>query len=143
MSNDKQEDKKSVAEKVDPPKKEVPKKRDPIKFWTRTTLLVLVALFVGHILSDKYVPYTSNARVEAYVIPLAAEVSGMLSKVYVTNNQFVKEGDKLVEIDAVKYELAVRQAQADLQSATQASDADTASVTTAQSRVTEAVTRPG
>lgn len=143
MSTDKQEDKKPDAEKVDAPKEaaakpEEAKKRDPIKFWTRTTLFVLVALFVGHILSDKYVPYTSNARVEAYVVPLAAQVSGTLSKVYVTNNQMVKEGDRLVEIDSAKYELAVRQAQADLQTATQASDADTASVATAQSRVTEA-----
>lgn len=143
MSTDKQEDKKPDAEKVDAPKEaaakpEEAKKRDPIKFWTRTTLIVLVTLFVGHILSDKYVPYTSNARVEAYVVPLAAQVSGTLSKVYVTNNQMVKEGDRLVEIDSAKYELAVRQAQADLQTATQASDADTASVATAQSRVTEA-----
>ncbi|NWK55833.1 HlyD family secretion protein [Verrucomicrobiaceae bacterium N1E253] len=119
-------------------KKEEGKKKDPIKFWTRTTLIVLIVVFVGHILSDKYVPYTSNARVEAYVVPLAAQVSGQLSKVYVSNNQLVEEGDKLVEIDAAKYELAVRQAQADLQTATQASDADTASVMSAQARVTEA-----
>lgn len=140
MSTDKKEaEKKAEAPKQDAEKAGAEeKKRDPIKFWTRTTLIVLIALFVGHILSDKYVPYTSNARVEAYVVPLAAEVAGVLSKVHVTNNQFVKEGDKLVEIDSAKYELAVRQAQADLQTATQSSDADTASVTTAQARVTEA-----
>ncbi len=34
------------------------KKRDPIKIMTRLVLLLLVLLFVGHILSDKYVPYT-------------------------------------------------------------------------------------
>jgi multidrug resistance efflux pump len=143
MSNETKDEKKPNTEKAETPKeepakKEEPKKRDPIKFWTRTTLIVLIALFVGHILSDKYVPYSSNARVEAYVVPLAAQVSGQLSRVYVTNNQMVKEGDKLVEIDASKYELAVRQAQADLQTATQASDADTASVATAQANVTEA-----
>lgn len=115
-----------------------PKKRDPIKFWTRITLLVLVGLFVAHILSDKYVPYTSNARVSAYIVPLASQVSGQLSKVYVTDNQFVEEGDKLVDVDSAKYELAVQQAEADLQQATQATDADMASVTTAQARVTEA-----
>jgi len=84
------------------------------------------------------VPYTSNARVEAYVVPLAAQVSGQISKIYVTNNQIVKEGEKLVEIDSAKYELAVKQAKADLQQATQASDVDMGSVVTAQSRVTEA-----
>jgi len=43
-----------------------------------------------------------------------------------------------VEIDSAKYELAVKQAQVELQKATQASDADMASVITAQARVTEA-----
>ena len=55
-----------------------------------------------------------------------------------TENQIVKEGDKLVDVDSAKYELAVEQAKADLQQATQASDADLASVSTAQARVTEA-----
>ncbi len=114
------------------------KKRDPIKFWTRFALLLMIGLFVAHILSDKYAPYTANARVEAYVVPIAPDVAGRVSKVYVTNNQLVEAGDKLVEIDAAKYELAVKQAEADLQQATQASEADLASVSTAQARVTEA-----
>lgn len=130
--------KESETPEEEPPKEEEVKevkKRDPIKFWTRSTLIVLVAVFVAHILSDKYVPYTADARVEAYVVPLAAAVAGRLSKVHVTNSQLVKEGDKLVEIDTAKFEIAVKQAQADLQTATQASDADLASVTTAQAQV--------
>jgi multidrug resistance efflux pump len=114
------------------------KKRDPIKFWTRVTVITLVVLFFGHIFSDKYVPYTASARVEAYIVPIAAEVSGRVSRVYVTNNQIVKEGDKLLDIDSEKYELAVKQAELDLQQASQASDADTASVSTAQAKVAEA-----
>lgn len=140
MSTEEKKADSAAPEKSEAPKEAAAetKKRDPIKFWTRSTLILLVALFTAHILSDKYVPYTANARVEAYVVPLAAQVSGQLSKIYVTNNQLVKEGDKLVEVDSSKYELAVKQAEADLQQATQASDVDLASVTTAQSRVTEA-----
>ncbi len=114
------------------------KPRDPVKFWTRVTLAVLVFLFVAHLISDKYVPYTANARVNAYVVPLSADVSGRLSKVYVTNNELVKEGDKLLEIDAEKYELAVQQARADLEQASQGTEANVASVTTAQAKVAEA-----
>jgi len=134
----KQEETKQEPAKQEETEAKEPKKRDPIKFWTRTTILVLIGLFIAHILSDKYVPYTSNARVEAYVVPLSADVSGRLSKVYVTNNQVVKAGEPLVEIDSEKYALAVTQAEADLQQASQASDADLASVTTAQAKVTEA-----
>lgn len=134
---DAEPDAKAEAEEVKVEKKK-PAKRDPVKTWTAITLLLLVFLFVGRIFSDKFVPYTANARVEAYIIPMAAEVSGRISKTYVTNNDIVKEGDVLVEIDAEKYQYAVEQAQADLQSASQATDADVASVATAQSRVTEA-----
>tara|TARA_R110000850_G_scaffold27067_8_gene76813 strand:- start:1578 stop:2783 length:1206 start_codon:yes stop_codon:yes gene_type:complete len=118
--------------------KPAPKKRDPIKLWTVVTLTLLVLMFVGRVISDKFVPYTANARIEAYIIPMAAEVSGRLSKTYVTNNAIVEEGDKLVEIDAEKYQFAVEQAQADLQTASQATDADVAGVATAQAKVTEA-----
>jgi len=140
MSTEEKKADEPAPEKSKAPKKaaQETKKRDPIKFWTRSTLILLFALFIAHILSDKFVPYTASARVEAYVVPLAAQVAGQVSKIYVTNNQLVKEGDKLVEIDSAKYELAVKQAEADLQQATQASDVDLASVTTAQSRVTEA-----
>lgn len=129
---------KENEEKPAAPAAEEKKKRDPIKFWTRITVIALVVLFFAHILSDKYVPYTASARVEAYVVPIAAEVSGRVSKVYVTNNQLVKEGDKLIEIDAENYRLAVQQAEVDLQQASQASEADTASVSTAQAKVAEA-----
>ncbi|MFC4993333.1 HlyD family secretion protein [Rubritalea tangerina] len=135
MSNDKTD---LPAPEEAKEQKEEKKKRDPIKFWTRVTLIAVVVLFFAHILSDKYVPYTANARVEAYVVPVAAEVSGRVSRVYVTNNELVKEGDKLIEIDSEKYELAVKQAEVDLQQASQVSDADTASVSTAQAKVAEA-----
>jgi hypothetical protein len=132
------EDAPTKSPEANDPPGEPAKKRDPIKFWTRITVVVLVVLFFGHILSDKYVPYTSNARVEAYVVPLSAEVSGRLSRVYVTNNDIVEEGDPLVDIDSEKYRLAVEQAEADLRKASQASDADLAAVSSAQARVTEA-----
>lgn len=129
---------KPAKDEADSVKKAEKKPRDPVKFWTRMTLGVLVFLFVAHLISDKYVPYTANARVHAYVVPLSADVSGRLSRVYVTNNQLVKEGDKLLEIDSQKYQLVVDQARADLEKASQGTDANMAGVATAQSRVVEA-----
>ncbi len=114
------------------------KKRDPVKIWTGSVLVLCVALFVLHLLSDKYTPYTSNGRVEAFVVPIAPQVSGTLVNVYVHNNQVVGEQQNLAIVDPAKYELAVRRAQADLQQASQTSSADMSSVTTAQAKVTEA-----
>ncbi len=113
-------------------------KRDPVKMWTGITVALCIVLFIGHILADKYTPYTSNGRIEAFVVPIVPQVSGPLTRVNVINNQFVSADQILAVIDSAKYKLAVRRAQADLQQATQTTGADIAAVTTAQARVTEA-----
>jgi multidrug resistance efflux pump len=113
-------------------------KRDPIKLWTNIVVGLCIAIFIGHILADKYTPYTSNGRIEAFVVPIVPQVSGPLTRVNVTNNQFVSTDQVLAVIDSATYELAVRQAQADLQQAIQTSEADMSSVTTAQAKVAEA-----
>lgn len=112
--------------------------RDPIKIWTVFAVALCLFLFIAHILSDKYTPYTSNGRIEAFVVPIVPQVSGPLTRVFVTNNQPVSSGQVLAVIDSAKYELAVRRAQADLQLATQTSEADIAAVATAQAKVAEA-----
>lgn len=115
-----------------------PKKIDRVSLWTAIIVGLCVLVFCLHILADKYTPYTSNGRIEAFVVPIVPQVSGPLTSVNVANNQFVTEGQVLAVVDTAKYELAVRRAQADLQLATQTSEADIAAVTTAQARVTEA-----
>ena len=134
---------KKTTSSPDAPKKEPDiqgkkKKRDPIKLWTGITVGLCIAIFFGHIFADKYTPYTSNGRIEAFVVPIVPQVSGPLTKVNVTNNQFVTTGQILAVIDSAKYELGVRRAQADLQQASQTSQADVSSVTTAQAGVAEA-----
>ncbi|MBW2688688.1 MAG: HlyD family secretion protein, partial [Deltaproteobacteria bacterium] len=114
------------------------KKRDPIRFWTGLTLAFCVAFFVWHLLSDKYTPYSSNGRVEAFVVPIAPQVSGTLTRVFAHNNQKVVADQYLAIIDPAKYELNVRRAQAELQQASQTSGADVAAVSTAQAKVAEA-----
>ncbi len=114
------------------------KKRDPIKLWTVLVVGLCVVIFIGHILADKYTPYTSNGRVEAFVVPIVPQVSGALTRVNVRNNQRVASGQILAVIDSAKYELTVRRAQADLQQASQTSEADVAAVSSAQAKVAEA-----
>ena len=114
------------------------KERDPVRFWALNILGFCAVLFIWHLFSDKYTPYTSNGRVEAFIVPIVPQVSGTLIKVNVINNQIVSNGQQLAAIDPANYELAVRRAQAELQQASQTSAADVAAVTTAQANVTEA-----
>ncbi|MCP3888447.1 MAG: HlyD family secretion protein [Desulfobulbaceae bacterium] len=112
--------------------------RDPVKTWTAITLFVCLIIFIGHILADKYTPYTSNGRIEAYVVPIVPQVSGVLTEVNVENNEAVSSQQVLAVIDSSKYRLAVQKAEADLEKATQSSAVDMSGVTTAQARVAEA-----
>ena len=72
-------------------------------------LLSLILYFVG----DRLTPYTSQARVQAFVIPVAAEVSGKVQRVHVKNNDEVQPGQLLFEIDASTYEIALERSRAD------------------------------
>ena len=113
-------------------------KKSNVPIWSALTIGLIFLLLLGHVLSDKYVPYTSNGRIEAFVVPVVPQVSGTLTEINVENNQLVEEGEVLATIDASKYELAVEQAQTDLRLATQTSEADVSTVATAQAKVAEA-----
>jgi len=79
------------------------------------TLLVLaVAIFIGRQLWVHYMetPWTRDGRVRADIINVAADVTGYVVAVPVKDNQLVKKGDVLLQIDPQHYQIAVKQAQA-------------------------------
>ena len=78
------------------------------------TLLVLaLAIWIGRTLWVHYMntPWTRDGRVRADIINVAADVNGYVVKVPVKDNQLVKKGDVLLEIDPEHYQIAVKQAQ--------------------------------
>jgi membrane fusion protein (multidrug efflux system) len=77
----------------------------------------LLALAVGGYFAWRYFSSyesTDDAQIDGYLYPVSARISGYVSKVYVTDNQVVKAGQVLVEIDPRDYQVAVDQAQAAL-----------------------------
>lgn len=59
-------------------------------------------------------PVTRDGKVRADMVPIAPDVSGLVSEVRVADNQMVKKGDILFIIDQPRYRLALEQAQANL-----------------------------
>ncbi len=57
---------------------------------------------------------TDDAQVDGHIIPTAARVPGTVVAVHVRDNQQVKAGDVLVELDPREYQLALARAEADL-----------------------------
>jgi len=75
---------------------------------------VVLALCVWGII-EKH-PRTDDATVRANVIGIVPRVRGLIVKLHVQDNQAVKEGDVLFEIDPEDYELGVEKAKAALAS---------------------------
>jgi multidrug resistance efflux pump len=108
---------------------------DPVRKWTFILLGAGVVLMAWYLTADRVTPYTTQARVHALVVPVATEVSGSVSDVAVTSNQFVNAGEVLFKIDSERYRLAVATAEANLQSARQATGASAANVDAAEAQV--------
>jgi RND family efflux transporter MFP subunit len=64
-------------------------------------------------------PWTRDGRVQAEVVDIAPEVPGTIASVPVHDNQFVHKGDVLFELDPVRFRLAIAEAQAAVERATQ------------------------
>jgi membrane fusion protein (multidrug efflux system) len=82
-----------------------------------TALIVAVAAGVYYFAFIVPFESTDDAFIEAHVPAVAPQISGRVAQLLVQDNQEVKEGDLLLEIDARDYEAKLSQAQADLAAA--------------------------
>lgn len=87
--------------------------------WTIPAAIVALVLVGGFFLWRTLAPRedTDDAQVSGHVSPVAARVGGTVAKISVTDNQSVKAGDVLVELDPRDYQIAVARAEADLAAA--------------------------
>ena len=92
----------------------------------------------GYLFLTAGVESTDDAQVAADVVPIGLRVGGLVTKVFVKENQLVKTGDPLAEIDDADYVAREKQAEAELATAeAQANAAD------AQVQVVEATSKGG
>ena len=86
--------------------------------WRVLRLLVhaLLGLLVVLLRFPRLSPEQQQARVQAYIVPVAAEVAGRVVEVQVSNNQRVVAGQALFAVDPEQYQIALERAQADLES---------------------------
>ena len=98
-------------------------------------LVIIVASLVWYLVSDRFAPYTTQARVQGYVIGVAPKVSGLVTKMHIKDNQQVKAKQLLFEIDTSKYDIALNKARSDLESAQRRLSAGDASVSSARANL--------
>jgi multidrug resistance efflux pump len=108
---------------------------DPARRITLIVLAIVAVLFAWHIVTDRATPYTNLGKVDGYVVPITPQVSGYVTDVPVELNQLVEEGDLLIRIDPLPYQLAVNSARAQLELAGQQVLAQTAAIESATGRL--------
>jgi multidrug resistance efflux pump len=131
-----------IAEKAPPPPRPAetptpkvdqspPPPSNPGKGSRRGAIIVLVLIVLSllwYFVSDRLTPYTSQARIQAFVVPVAAEVSGTVLKVHVKNNDEVQPGQPLFDIDPTQYRIALERSRSDYEAVRLSVNASTASV---------------
>ena len=83
-------------------------------------LAVVLVLLVGGVFLWRHLSSyesTDDAQADVHLYPVSARISGYVVRVNVDDNQWVQQGTVLVEIDPKDFEVAVAQAQANLDNA--------------------------
>jgi multidrug resistance efflux pump len=81
-----------------------------------TLTVFAIAIFGGQALWIHYEdsPWTRDGRVRADIVTVSPDVSGLVVGLPVRDNQLVRRGDLLMQIDPSRFQLAVEQAKAQL-----------------------------
>jgi membrane fusion protein (multidrug efflux system) len=80
-------------------------------------IVVIALVALGIWWHSTYSENTDDAQVNGHLIQVSARISGQVAKVYVDENQMVKAGDVIAELDPADYQVAVENAEAALASA--------------------------
>ncbi|WP_055464117.1 efflux RND transporter periplasmic adaptor subunit [Marinomonas fungiae] len=83
-----------------------------------TIAVVLLAIVAGHWVWQHYLysPWTRDGRVRAHVITIAPDVSGWVTQLAVRDNQAVKQGDVILQVDDARAQTKVAQLEAQVES---------------------------
>jgi membrane fusion protein (multidrug efflux system) len=84
--------------------------------WRLGGIVLVVLLLIGGFfwLRSRGKETTDDAQVDGHITQIAPRVGGAVAKLHITNNQAVKAGEILVEIDPRDYQTAVDRARAEL-----------------------------
>ena len=122
------------------------KGRDPVRIVTLVVLALCVIFFLLYVRADRVMPYSDQARVVAFTVPVAPQVSGYVTDIQVDLHDVVDPGQVLLQLDTTQYQIAVRSARATLDNALQQLGVSSAAVEAAaaglaSARAQESITR--
>ena len=98
-------------------------------------MLVIILSLAWYLTADRFTPYTQQARVQGFVIGVAPKVGGVVTSVWVKNDETIALDQPLFEIDRSQYEIALKRAQSDLENTIKQIRAGTAGVESAKANL--------
>ncbi len=102
------------------------------KIGATAVLALIAASLLWYFAADRLTPHTTQARVQAFVVPVAAEVAGKVLAVHVRNNDEVQPGQPLFDIDQEQYRIALQRSRSDFESVRSSVNASVATVEAAR-----------
>ena len=102
---------------VAPPTSPAKQRRKPLPFVLVAALAIAVGVFAYWWMYRRGIVSTDDAQAEGHVHEISPRVAGNIQKVLVDDNQLVKAGQLLVEMDPRDFEVAVELQKAELASA--------------------------
>jgi membrane fusion protein, multidrug efflux system len=94
-------------------------------------IIAVIALAIGGFFLYRYFSSyesTDDAQIDGHLMPISARISGYVTNVNVDDNQLVKAGTVLVQIDPKDYQVALDSAEADLANARATAQAENITV---------------
>ena len=140
MSQEPEAQTSSANAKADVPREDAPDAGRGTRIGAGVIAALIIVSLVLYFVGDRLTPYTSQARVQAFVVPVAAEVSGKVTAVHIRNDDVVEPGQPLFDIDPEQYEIALQRARSDYESVRRSVNAATAGVDAARASLQTAQT---
>ena len=117
------------AEPVSPPE---PRRRPWVWALMGAAAVAATAVGIAYYIHSFTFESTDDAFIDGHVIPVSSRVAGHVAKVYIEDNQFVKQGDVLAKLDPSDFETRLAAAEAALQTAEATSKARATGVAAAE-----------
>jgi multidrug resistance efflux pump len=114
-------------------------RKNPARKVAAFILLLLGGSLAWHVATDLLAPTSSTGSVTASTALVAPRVAGQVQEVFVADNQFITAGEPLFALDPAPFDLAVRQAEANLVQVAQTVDVSVMSLTSAEAKVSQAL----
>ena len=111
---------------------EAPQPGKATKVGATAVLALIAASLLWYFAADRLTPHTTQARVQAFVVPVAAEVAGKVLAVHVRNNDEVQAGQPLFDIDPSQSRIALQRSRSDYESVQRSVNASAATVEAAR-----------